>query len=281
MPIKESDAEIDQRIAVILPPFQEPETLNRMPTPIDPKSYNAKADLLHGRTILITGAGDGIGRALAIKCAECGARVILHGRNTPALEAVYDKIVEIDGAERPSIAVLDLASAGTDAYVALAEGITAEFGKLDGLVHNAGILGKRLSIEQYDASEWQQVLHVNLTAAFVLTQALFPALKQSDDPSIIFTSSGVGRVGKAFWGAYAVSKFGTEALSQILAAENAHSGMRVNCVNPGPVKTKMRHAAYPAEDRSLLKSPEQVLAIYLYLLGPDSRGITGQSLDAQ
>jgi NAD(P)-dependent dehydrogenase (short-subunit alcohol dehydrogenase family) len=148
-------------------------------------------------------------------------------------------------------------------------------------VHNAGILGKRLSIEQYDAAEWQTVLHVNLTAAFALTQALFPALKKSQSPSVIFTSSGVGRVGKPFWGAYAVSKFGTEALSQILAAENEHSELKVNCVNPGATRTKMRLAAYPAEDRDALKSPEQVLPAYLYLLGPESQGVTGQSLDAQ
>lgn len=248
---------------------------------MDPKNYQAPADLLSGRIIAITGASDGIGRALAIEAATVGAQVILHGRNVKRLEEVYDQILNIDKAPRPTIVTLDLATADSAAYASLAEGIEKEFGRLDGLVHNAGILGKRLSIEQYDAAEWQQVLHVNLTAAFAMTQALFPALKAAKDPSLIFTSSGVGRVGKPFWGAYSVSKFGTEALSQILAAENEHTALRVNCVNPGAVRTNMRLAAYPAEDRDALRLPAQVTPTYLYLLGPDSKGITGKSLDAQ
>lgn len=247
----------------------------------NPANYEAPAELLAGRVILITGASDGIGRALAVEAAKLGAQVILHGRDVSKLETVHDEIIAIENSARPSIAVLDLATADSPAYISLADGIYDEFGRLDGLVHNAGILGKRLSIEQYDATEWQQVLHVNLTAAFALTQALFPALRQSTDASIIFTSSGVGRVGKPYWGAYSVSKFGTEALAQIIAAENEHTTLRANCINPGAVRTKMRLAAYPAEDRDLLKTPEQVLSPYLYLLGPDSQGVTGQSLDAQ
>ena len=247
----------------------------------DPAKYEAPADLLAGRVILITGASDGIGRALSLASAKLGAQVILHGRDVTRLEAAHDDIAALESAARPSIAVLDLATADSAAYSSLADGILEEFGRLDGLVHNAGILGKRLSIEQYDPAEWQRVLHVNLTAPFALTQALFPALKQSDDASIIFTSSGVARIGKAFWGAYSVSKFGTEGLSQIIAAENEHTGLRSNCINPGAVRTKMRLAAYPAEDRDLLKKPDEVLAAYLYLLGPDSQGVTGQSLDAQ
>jgi NAD(P)-dependent dehydrogenase (short-subunit alcohol dehydrogenase family) len=181
--------------------------------------------------------------------ASLGAQVLLHGRNTKKLEEVYDQITDIKDAPRPSIAVLDLATADSDAYASLVDSIEKEFGRLDGLVHNAGVLGQRLSIEQYDIADWQQVMHVNLTVPFVLTQVLLPLLRQSSDPSIIFTSSGVGRVGKAFWGAYSVSKFGTEGLSQILADENRHTPLRVNCINPGPIRTKMRLAAYPAEDR--------------------------------
>lgn len=247
----------------------------------DPSHYKAPDQLLAGRVILITGASDGIGKALSLATAKLGAQVILHGRDVSRLEAAHDDITALDNAARPSIAVLDLATADSVAYTSLAEGILDEFGRLDGLVHNAGILGKRLSIEQYDVAEWQQVLHVNLTAPFVLTQALFPALKRSSDASIVFTSSGVAHVGKAYWGAYSVSKFGTEGLSQIIAAENEHASMRSNCVNPGAVRTKMRLAAYPAEDRDLLKTPDQVLATYLYLLGPDSQGVNGQSLNAQ
>ena len=248
---------------------------------IEPRDYRPRADLLQDRVILVTGASDGIGKALARQCAVLGARVILHGRNTAKLEAVYDEIEAINETARPSIAVLDLATADGEAYVSLAERIEQEFERLDGVVHNAGILGPRLSIEQYDAREWQRVLHVNLTAPFVLSQACLPLLKKAADPSMVFTSSGVGRRGKAHWGAYAVSKFGIEGLAQILAAENEHVPHRVNCVNPGATRTAMRLQAYPAEDRDALKTPDEVLAPYLYLLGPDSRGITGQSFDAQ
>lgn len=248
---------------------------------IDPRTYQPRPDLLRDRVILVTGASDGIGKALACECAALGARVILHGRNTRKLEAVYDEIEAMDGALRPSIAVLDLAAAGGDAYLAFAERTEEELGRLDGVVHNAGILGQRLSIEQYDAGEWQRVLHVNLTAPFVLAQVCLPLLRKAGDPSMVFTSSGVGRRGKAHWGAYSVSKFGIEGLSQILAAENEHVPLRVNCVNPGPTRTDMRLQAYPAEDRDALKGPHEVLAPYLYLLGPDSRGVTGQSFDAQ
>lgn len=247
----------------------------------DPKQYRVAADILAGRIILITGASDGIGRALALRAAALGAQVILHGRNTAKLEQVYDEIEALDGAERPSIAVLDLATAESDAYTSLADSVLGEFGRLDGLVHNAGILGPRLSIEQYDVVEWQKVLHVNLTSAFVLTQVLMPLLKNAADPSVVFTSSGVGRVGKPFWGAYSVSKFGTEALSQILASETSHVPLRVNCINPGPVRTGMRLEAYPAENRDEVAPPEDILAVYIYLLGPDSKGVTGQTLDAQ
>ncbi|MEQ9562534.1 MAG: YciK family oxidoreductase [Woeseiaceae bacterium] len=248
---------------------------------IDPKSYEYRPGLLNGRVILVTGASDGIGKALAICAGGLGARVILHGRNTAKLEATYDEILADGTAPRPSIVVMDLATADGDAYMSLAAGIEKEFGRLDGLVHNAGILGKRTSIEQYDAGEWQRVLHINLTAVFALTKVMLPLLRQSEDPSIIFTSSGVGRTGKAFWGAYSVSKFGTEALAQIVADENRHTPLRSNCINPGPTRTGMRLQAYPAEDRDLLKTPQQVLPAYIYLLGPDSAGISGMSLDAQ
>lgn len=248
---------------------------------MDHKTYSYPDHLLRDRVILITGASDGIGRALALEAARCGARVILHGRNAGKLEKVYDAIEAQENSLRPSIAVMDLATATSESYTSLADSLATEFGRLDGLVHNAGMLGSRTAIEQYDVVEWQRVLHVNLTAAFAMTQVFLPMLKEAEDPSLIFTSSGVGRVGKAFWGAYSVSKFGTEALSQILAAEQAHAGLRVNCINPGATRTSMRLAAYPAEDRDALKTPEDILPTYLYLLGPDSKGVSGQSLDAQ
>ncbi len=247
----------------------------------DPRAYQYAPDILRDRIILVTGASDGIGRALAVHAAQLGAQVILHGRNVTKLEAVYDTIEAIDGAARPSIAVIDLATANSDAYRSLGESLQDEFGRLDGLVHNASMLGDRFSIEQYDAAQWQQVMHVNVTAAFALTQVCLPMLRNSPDASIIFTSSGVGRAGRAHWGAYAVSKFATEGLSQVLADEHRHGPVRVNCINPGATRTDMRLAAYPAEDRDKLKRPEDILSAYVYLLGPDSKGVNGQSLDAQ
>ena len=248
---------------------------------IDPRSYTYPDNVLEGRIVLITGSSDGIGKALALHAAQLGAQVILHGRSVPKLEKIYDAIDGIEGAPRPSIAVMDLESANAESYATLADSIADEFGRLDGLVHNAGMLGDRFSIEQYDAVTWQKVMHVNVTAAFALTQVFMPLLQQSDDPSVIFTSSGVGRTGKAFWGAYAVSKFATEGLSQVLADEHRHGKLRSNCINPGATRTNMRLAAYPAEDRDALKRPEDILAPYVYLLGPDSQGVTGESFDAQ
>ncbi|MFQ6005690.1 MAG: YciK family oxidoreductase [Woeseia sp.] len=247
----------------------------------DAATYEYRPGLLKNRIILITGASGGIGAALALQTAGLGARVILHGRNIKKLESVYDQIESLRDAPRPSIASIDLATADTDAYLSMAESITTEFGQLDGLVHNAGILGDRFSIEQYNPADWQRVMHVNLTAAFSLTQACLPLLRESPDPSLIFTSSSVGRQGRAYWGAYSVSKFAIEGLSQILADENRHTSLRINCINPGPVRTRLRLAAYPAEDPHKLKTPAEILPVYIYLLGPDSQGITGESLDAQ
>ena len=155
----------------------------------DPRTYTSADDVLRDRIILVTGASHGIGKALALEAARLGAQVILHGRNTAKLENVYDQIEAIDGAARPSIAVLDLASANAESYTTLASSLEDEFGRLDGLVHNASILGERYAIEQYDAVLWQRVMHVNVTSAFALTQVLLPLMKKSEDASIIFTSS--------------------------------------------------------------------------------------------
>lgn len=248
---------------------------------IDPRSYTYPDNILQDRIILITGSSDGIGKELALHAASLGAQVILHGRSVPKLEKIYDAIEEMDGAPKPSIAVMDLESANAESYTTLAQSIESEFGRLDGLVLNASILGERYSIEQYDAVLWQKVMHVNVTSVFAMTQVFLPLLQKSEDPSIIYTSSGVGRTGKAFWGAYAASKFATEGLSQVLADEHRHGKLRSNCINPGATRTNMRLAAYPAEDRDLLKRPEEILAPYIYLLGPDSKGVTGESFDAQ
>lgn len=248
--------------------------------------YTPPPELLRGRVIAITGAGDGIGRALALQAARFGAQVVLVGRTVRRLEAVEAEIVALgrDGAPAPeaSIAPLDLEKALAADYDRLAAAVAQRYGRLDGLVHNAAVLGALAPIEHADMRNWCRVLHVNLTAAFALTQVLLPALRASSDASVIYTSSSVGRRGRAHWGAYAVSKFGLEGLSQVLADELAgNSAVRVNTVNPGPTRTRMRRQAYPAENTELLPLPEAVVNPYLWLLGPASRGVTGQSLDCQ
>lgn len=243
--------------------------------------YDAKPGLLADRVILVTGASAGIGRVLAKSVANLGATVILHGRTVSRLEAVYDEICAAGG-PTPAIFPLDLERASGEDYDRLSGAIEEQWGRLDGLVQNAGVLGGRTPIEHHDVGDWQRVLHVNLTAPFILCRCLLPLLMKSPDASVIFTSSGVGRRGKAYWGAYAVSKFGVEGLSQVLADELGNKpNIRVNVINPGATRTAMRAAAYPAEDPDRLKTPEEIIGAWLYLLGPDSRGVTGRSFDAQ
>lgn len=250
-------------------------------TPSIPHTYHPAADLLRDRVILVTGAGDGIGRAAALSFAAHGATVILLGKTIAKLESVYDEI-EKAGGPQAAIYPLKLGGATMEEYETLRDTIENEFGRLDGLLHNAGALGQRKSIFDSTVADWNDVLNVNLTSNFMLTKALLPLLQKSADASIVFTSSGVGRNGRAYWGAYAVSKFGIEGLAQVLADElDTTSAIRVNCINPGPTNTAMRRVAYPAESPMINPLPEQIMPAYLYLMGPDSKGVTGQSLDAQ
>ncbi len=250
-------------------------------TDFDPRRYQPRPQLLDGRVILVTGAGSGIGAAAARAFAAHGATVILLGRSTHNLEAVHDEIVRA-GHPRPAIAVIDLAKAQGPAYFDLAAQVSTAYGRLDGLLHNASILGDRTPIEQYDVGTWHQVLHLNLTAPFVLTQQLMPLLRASADASVVFTSSGVGRRARAYWGAYAVSKFGVEGLAQVLADETRDATrIRVNCINPGGTRTAMRRHAYPAELPEARPEPAAIMGPYLYLMGADSTGFTGQSIDCQ
>jgi NAD(P)-dependent dehydrogenase (short-subunit alcohol dehydrogenase family) len=247
----------------------------------DPRNHVASPAELAGRVIAITGASGGIGRAVALACARHGANVILIGRNARKLEAVHTEI-ESSGGPEPIIALLDLEKALAADYDHLADAVLERYGRLDGLLHNAGILGTLTPIEQYDVPTWCRVMHVNVTAAFALTQVLVPALKRSTDASVVFTASAVGRRGRAYWGAYAVSKFAIEGLSQILAAElEGISAVRVNTLNPGRARTVMRRQAYPAEDINTLPLPEELTGPYIALLGPASRGVTGEAFNCQ
>ena len=245
------------------------------------ETYKPDPQLLHERIILVTGAGAGIGRAAAKAFASHGATVVLLGRTTSKLEAVYDEITA-SGNPQPAIYPLDLLKASPDNFWELADRLEQEFGRLNGLLHNAALLGALSPIERYDLQTWAQVMHVNLHGPVVLTQACLPLMRKSEDASIVFTSSGVGRTGRAYWGAYAVSKFAVEGLTQVLADElESHPGLRVNSINPGAVQTTMRATAFPAEDPNTLPRPEDIMASYLFLMGPDSRDVQGQAIDAQ
>jgi NAD(P)-dependent dehydrogenase (short-subunit alcohol dehydrogenase family) len=246
-----------------------------------PKQFTPDAGLLAGRVILITGAGGGLGRALAVESARAGASVILSGRNAAKLDLVYDEIEKLGGPQ-PAIAALDLAAATAADYDNLAKTIDDEFGKLDGLVHCAALLGDRTPLEQYDVPTWCKVLHVNLTAPFILTQVLLPNLRKSVDASVIFVSSGVVTNQRPYWGAYAVAKSGLESVRSMLSQElEGEPNIRVNSVNPGRMRTGMRAAAYPAEDPNTLPAPVSVSGTFLYLLSALGRGIDGQYFEAQ
>jgi NAD(P)-dependent dehydrogenase (short-subunit alcohol dehydrogenase family) len=243
--------------------------------------YKAPTNLLQDRIILVTGAGDGIGKAAALAFAQAGAELILAGRTVDKLEQVYDQILA-DGGKQPTIYPIDLEGATDKDYEQLASGCDQQFGRLDGLLHNAGILGQRTPLNHYRQDVWDRVLKVNLSSQFQMTQALMPILEKSADASVVFTSSGVGRVGRAFWGAYAVSKFAIEGLVQTWASELEEvNSVRINCINPGATGTNMRAQAFPAENPENIASAESIMPAYLYLMGSDSSSLNGKSIEAQ
>jgi NAD(P)-dependent dehydrogenase (short-subunit alcohol dehydrogenase family) len=246
-----------------------------------PADYRPRANLLAGKTILVTGAGDGIGRSAALSYARYGATVLLLGRTGSKLEAVYDEI-EAAGGARPAIVEMDLSTASEDSYAKLAESLGNEFSRLDGLLHNAALLGDRRPIANAGYTSWLEVMQVNVNAQFLLTRYLLRLLHLAPLASIIMTSSTVGRTGKAFWGAYAVSKFATEGFMQVLASELEHtSRIRVNSLNPRATNTAMRRTAYPAETPTNNPAPQDIMPAYLFLMGDDSAGVTGRAFEAR
>jgi NAD(P)-dependent dehydrogenase (short-subunit alcohol dehydrogenase family) len=249
-------------------------------TQLDPLTYQPSAGLLQDRIIVITGAGSGIGRAAAQTFASHGATVVLLGRTLAKLESVYDSI-EAAGGPKPAIFPINFEGAAPQDYDQLRVALDNEFGRVDGLLHNAGELGGRTPLGQYSSSDWQKVMQVNVTAPFLLTRALLPLLQKSADGRIVFTGSTVGRKGRAYWGGYAVSKGATETLMQVLADELEQTSIRVNSINPGATRTAMRASAYPAEDPAVVTPPEAIMNPYLFLFGPDSKDWHGRQLDAQ
>jgi len=243
------------------------------------REYRAAPADFDGRIIMVTGSTSGIGRAVATELVKSGATVILHGRNEKALEALYQELKPL-GPE-PSVAQIDLERAQGPQYQQLIEQIEQRYGRLDGLLHNAAILGDKSPIEHYDIGLWQRVLLVDLTAPFILTRCLLPLLRNSADASIVFTTSSVGRQGRAYWGAYSVAKGGLENLAEVLTDELENTPVRVNIVNPGGTRTKMRTRAYPAESRESVPPPESVVPPFLYLLGGASRAVRGQRFEVR
>lgn len=243
--------------------------------------YAAPVNLLHGRVILITGAGDGIGREVALGCATAGATVILLGRTQHKLESLYDEITG-SGWPEPIIHPADLGKFSEQDGDTLADALAQNCGRLDGIVHNAALLGSLTPLAQYKMSLWEQVMHLNLTVPLLISRACIPLMKQSQDSAILFTSTDEHEKSAAYWGAYGVSKAGIDALTRILADElETNTRIRVHGINPGPVRTRMRAVAYPGEDLNRLPAPGQLLPAYLYLLGGDARAWHGKLLHVQ
>jgi NAD(P)-dependent dehydrogenase (short-subunit alcohol dehydrogenase family) len=242
--------------------------------------YSITPQILANKTILVTGAGAGIGRQAAITYAELGATVILLGKTVAKLEAVYDEIVAKNHPE-PAIVPLDLKGATKQNYIDLTATIVNQFGKLDGALLNASMLGELTPFSQIHEQIWHDVMKVNVSAQFLLAQALLPSLLKAENASLIFTSSGVGNKGKAYWGAYSVSKFATEGMMQVIADEYENTTLRTNAINPGATSTNMRNSAYPAENKDSIASPENIMPLYVYLMSDDSKSVNGQRLNAQ
>ncbi len=241
-----------------------------------PDDWQPRPDCLAGRVVLVTGAGAGIGAAAARALAAHGATLVLLDLNVRQLESVYDDI-EKAGHPQPAIYPMNLEGATEKDYLDLAETLEREFGRLDGLLHNAAMLGALIPLAHYETELWYRVLQVNLNAPFLLTRSCLGLLMKSDDASVLFCSDAVGRQGRAYWGAYGVSKAGIENLMQTLADElEANTSVRVNSFDPGPVATALRSLAYPGENPARLPQPEDVVRPILYLMGPDARGVTGR-----
>lgn len=247
-----------------------------------PPGWKPADDALADRVILITGAADGIGHALSCACARHGATVVMLDRNVRGIEQAYDEIVAA-GHPEPALYPMDLLGAKPDDYTTLAQTLEREFGRLHGLVHNAAMLGALTPMAHMDDELWYQVMQINLNAPYHLSTACLELMSRNeDDASLIFTSDAVGRRGKAYWGAYGISKAALENMMQIMADElETNTPVRVNSVDPGAVRTALRQLAYPAEDRSRLKLPEAVLGPFLFLLSADSRGITGRQFTVE
>lgn len=225
--------------------------------------------VLEGRVVLVTGATGGLGAVAAKASARAGATVVLLGRTIRKLEKLYDEII-VEGGPRPAIYPLDLAGAGEKDYAELAATLERELGGLQGLVHAAAELGYLGPLSDLDGGRWQRLLHVNLTAPFLLTREVLPLMGGTGQGSVIFVGDSAVGQGKAYWGAYGVAKIALEGYARILAAENESRGPRVQFFTPGPMRTAIRHQAYTGENRDTLPGPEIHAESLVRLLGSAS-----------
>ncbi len=240
-------------------------------------SYAPAPDLLQDRVILITGAGGGLGSALAEACAGLGACVILVGRTVSKLETVYDRIVAA-GATQPAILPMNLMTATWGEYEALVASLEQNFGRLDGMVHAAAHFKGFTRLEDLEPREWLDGLQVNLTAPYTLTRLCLPLLRKSQDASVIQIADEAGRRLRAFNGIYGISKRAADALIGSFALELKHEkNLRFNSVDPGPMRTALRARGYAAEVIQDIALPQTRLARLLWLLGPDGRGVSGEA----
>ncbi len=231
---------------------------------------------LKSRVIVITGAANGIGAAVAKACAKQGATVILLDKNIPALEQVYDQIINSNG-PTPAIYPLDLKGATVDDYNQLVDRISTQFNRLDAVIHCAASLGQLAPIEHQETKEWLETLHINLTGPYLLTKACLPLLKQAERAAIIFTTDNAKD--KAYWSAYGIAKSAIEGLMHQLADElEAEGKINVNCIEPGRVKTELFARAFPGIDPSTLAQPEDCTAPYIQLLTQSKPVTSGQVL---
>jgi len=242
--------------------------------------YSIKENVLANKVILITGAGAGIGKEAALTYAKLGATIILLGKTVSKLESVYDEIIALGLAE-PAIIPLDLKGATKQNYIDMSATIANQFGKLDGALLNASVLGELTPFTQIHEQIFNDVMKVNVNAQYLLAQALIPTLQLADNASLVFTSSSVGNQGRAYWGPYSISKFATEGMMQIVADEYENSNLRTNAINPGATNTNMRASAYPAEDKDKLATPADIMPLYVYLMSDDSLAENGKTIKAQ
>lgn len=245
------------------------------------RNYVAPPDLLKEKVILVTGAGQGIGRSAALTFAAHGATVILHGRNVKKLEGTYDEI-ESRGHPQPAIFPLDLDKATDQEFEGLAQAIHQQLGRLDGILHNASTFYNCAPLEIQTLDQWLTLLRVNLAAPFALTKACLPLLKRAEDASVVMTSETHGHHPAAYWGGFAVSKSGVESLVRIWSEEwEVFPNLRINALIPGPVASPQRAKSHPGELKQSLRTPDDLMPYYLYLMGRASRGTSGEIIECK